>query len=897
MAENRKRNLSIFLNDEEDETVSEIMLENYLRNKETNSREYTHYCNEKKVCYLIEDEEYNLFLKLYSSVVLKRTKMMIELPKKVYQSTFHFLFKKESGQGQGQGASVHFMRSMIVKIFVLLKSLFKTNVVCNIEDCIVGKSSENEQRDIYIVQFKNIVIYDVVFKFVRNKILEDEELTEMFDEMGFTNTFENAFKDDSNILMVGSCYDGDRLIYSQYDIYGDNENNFSDNLEDKWEISLLLKHLSLRQSNYSEVMPLNVVGELNLSISHDILFNERFISQMVGLVNKKNVHEEDIMWALINLSLGKDLFPLMERFSQGISRFYWNQMLTSENPDKKHLGISTLFYYSSIHSEEEFKFILFENIWFFIRSTCDKYVSFKLDEDKRVEENENENENENQNENESEQLPNMGVDLESFDAVCYYIAKLSSLLYSNLFVCTDIGRKQWYHFNGIKWIKNNKGVFLSKLIDNDLYSLFHYWSVKFMREPVSDGDKFVRNYYAKSCSDFASFVRNPLKKKMLLNVCAEHYFWDNDHILNSNIKSDSFEEVLDTNKYLIGCCNGVYDLSLETFRDAKPDDLISLSTRNYYREYAWNDPCVIEITDFLKKVFPNQNILIYVMKLFASFLDGDIEEQFYIFTGNGSNGKSKLVELFQLTFGEYVGTLPVSLITGKRTQSSSATPEVVRMKGKRLGVMHESNESDSINLGLIKAISGGDKMYARGLHMEPIEFRPTFQLLLLCNDKPKKIDPYDFAMWRRIVVVNFNSSFVDNPDPEDSNQFKKDGSIHKKLNLWKEGFFWILTQYYIELKNHGNPIPEQVLFDTNLYRKTNDFVGAFLHLCVERTDSSMDVIYASDLFSRFKSFYVENYQEPNRLKYDNFVKIVSSNLGDAIYLERNKKGWSNIIVV
>tara|TARA_E500000331_G_C16841312_1_gene533643 strand:- start:50 stop:562 length:513 start_codon:yes stop_codon:yes gene_type:complete len=170
-------------------------------------------------------------------------------------------------------------------------------------------------------------------------------------------------------------------------------------------------------------------------------------------------------------------------------------------------------------------------------------------------------------------------------------------------------------------------------------------------------------------------------------------------------------------------------------------------------------------------------------------------------------------------------------------------------------------------------------------------------MLLLCNDKPKKIDPYDYATWRRIVVINFNSSFVDNPDPENSNQFKKDNNLYKKLTLWKEGFFWILVQYYIELKRHGNPIPEQVVFDTNQYRKSNDFVGIFLKRYVERTRYTSDVICGSDLYAKFKIFYVENYQEPNRLKFETFVTIVSSNLGDTIPLERNKEGWTNIVFV
>jgi P4 family phage/plasmid primase-like protien len=646
---------------------------------------------------------------------------------------------------------------------------------------------------------------------------------------------------------------------------------------------MLLKYTSIRTAYYSEVMPLSVYGDFNIPILSEILFrNEEFIYEMVDMINPNKTREEDVMWALINISSGRNLFPVMRKFSANIDREYWNRLSNGPNPDKNHLGISTLIYLASIHSKNEFQMWMFENIWLFIRNACDKYVSFQLNQ---------------KNGEEEEEEPDIKANFKTFDSVCYYIAMMSKILYSNKFVCTDIGKNKWYHFNGIIWMNSNKGVYLSKLLDTDLYSLFQYWSVKMMTENVTDDVKVIRNYYAKCCSDFASFVRNPLKKKMLLNMCMEHFYWDNGHILNQTIKCDSFEEVLDTNKYLIGFRNGVYDLSLESFRDAKPDDLISLSTQNHYYAYNWNDPTVIEINSFLRKVFPKQDIFQYVMRMFASFLDGDIEEQFYIFTGNGSNGKSKLVELFQMSLGEYVGTLPVSLITGKRTPSSNATPELARMKGKRLGVMHESNVSESINLGLIKAISGGDKMYARALHNEPIEFRPTFQLLLLCNDKPKKIDPYDFAMWRRIVVVNFNSTFVDNPDPEDDTQFEKDTNLYKKLPLWKQGFFWILVQYYIDLKRHGNPIPEQVLFDTEQYRKSNDFVGIFLKRCVERTEYSCNIIYASELFARFKIFYVENYQEPNRLKYENFVNVVSFHLGDKISLERNKEGWQNIVFV
>ena len=878
--ESRKRSIEDICDDilEEEHDVSLIQYENYLRSKETSRNDCSHICMENNICYLIGDKEYDFFLKLYSLVIIKGSNKLIELPKKVFPATFQFEYRYD---GENGGNVIHLMRRLIEKLFYILKSLFKTELVDNIEECMVARSNGTEQnRSLFIVQFKNIIIYNLVFEFVRNQLLQDMELKEMYGDFQFENTFCDAFKRDPKTLMVGSRFNGELLEYSRYHIGNDLENNFTENLLEIWEVDMLLKYTSIRKSYYSEVMPLSVFGEFHISISPKIIFqNEDFIYEMVEMINPNMAREEDVMWALINISSEKNLFYVMQRFSVNINRTYWNQMLKSPNPEKNHLGISTLVYFSSIYSGKEFKLWMFENIWLFIRNACDKYISFQLDK-----------------ENDGEE-PDIKVNFKSFDSVCYYIGVLSKFLYSNTFVCTDIGKSKWFHFNGFIWKSCNKGVYLSKLFDTNLFSLFQYWSVKLMTEDVANGVKLIRNYYAKCCSDFASFVRNPLKKKMLLTMCAEHFYWDNEHILNQTIKSVSFEEVLDTNKYLIGFRNGVYDLSLDIFRDAKPDDFISLSTQNFYYAYNWSDPIVIEINSFLRKVFPKQDILRYIMKMFASFLDGDIEEQFYIFTGNGSNGKSKLVELFQMSFGEYVGTLPVSLITGKRTPSSSATPELARMKGKRLGVMHESNVSDSINLGLIKAISGGDKMYARALHSDPIEFRPTFQLLLLCNDKPKKIDPYDFAMWRRIVVVNFNSTFIEDPDPEDDTQFKKDINLYKKLTLWKEGFFWILVQYYIELKRHGNPIPEQVVFDTNQYRKSNDFVGIFLKRYVERTRYSSDVICGSDLYAKFKIFYVENYQEPNRLKFENFVTIVSSNLGDTIPLERNKEGWTNIVFV
>ena len=79
---------------------------------------------------------------------------------------------------------------------------------------------------------------------------------------------------------------------------------------------------------------------------------------------------------------------------------------------------------------------------------------------------------------------------------------------------------------------------------------------------------------------------------------------------------------------------------------------------------------------------------IYLLKLFASFLSGNIkDEKFHIFTGTGANGKSKIIELYQSSFGDYCGQFNVSLLTQKRVKSNDTNSELAASKGKRFMVL------------------------------------------------------------------------------------------------------------------------------------------------------------------------------------------------------------------
>ena len=72
--------------------------------------------------------------------------------------------------------------------------------------------------------------------------------------------------------------------------------------------------------------------------------------------------------------------------------------------------------------------------------------------------------------------------------------------------------------------------------------------------------------------------------------------------------------------------------------------------------------------------------------------------------------------------------VPSSLITEKRARAEACNPALVRTKGKRFACLQEPEGNERINVGLMKELTGGDKIQAeRPAHKDPVEFKPQFK--------------------------------------------------------------------------------------------------------------------------------------------------------------------------
>jgi phage/plasmid-associated DNA primase len=259
-----------------------------------------------------------------------------------------------------------------------------------------------------------------------------------------------------------------------------------------------------------------------------------------------------------------------------------------------------------------------------------------------------------------------------------------------------------------------------------------------------------------------------------------------------------FDSQLDANPDLIGFENGVYDLRTDQFRDCHPGDYISLTTGNDYKEFEDNDQLITDIHCFMSQIFPDQYLRDNVLIQLASFLDGhNVNKKWNFWANVGSNwgprGKSTLFHLFQLAFGKYAVKQSPQILNeiAKSQKFGGFHPDVVQLRGVR--ALHiELDSTDTFDVNILKK---GKSLEARSLYHAPIKFECQFKMIIECHQLPSLV--------HGVSITEFKSRFVENPDPENSYELKKDSNLREKLDVWKEAFMYILLQYYKTYKKQG----------------------------------------------------------------------------------------------
>lgn len=672
----------------------------------------------------------------------------------------------------------------------------------------------------------------IIREYVINELKSDNEIIKMLNDQNLYEVIDEAVIERNNWLMYGSAKpEYEKNKYKLTRIYDKNLSFRSYEELDKIEILELPKLLSIRQikdddekAKFNENYSFDKITELHCRMfpgkKKTNMDDIRKVKKLCDMLSKKRICDYEkwisLGWCLHNIHDGL-LHVWVELSSHDTSKFKAGECEKKwKNFRKDGYNIGSLYRWAKEDNPELYaEFILEENSEILKRSlSCNDYD----------------------------------------------VAKAFHEIFKDDYKCSCTKNKIWYEFKNNRWTPIDGSNALFNKLNEDMVhkyaNMAQAYSVKMLN--ANNEDKEMYGNYMDQALKLSRKLRTVSFKKHLIEELT-HLYHDGD-----------FANKLDEDRDLLCFLNGVYDLKNNIFREGRPEDCISLCTGINYIPFDANDKNVKKVLQFFSEIQPEKDMMNYILDLMASCLQGHTpDEKFHIWTGTGGNGKSLAINLFQLSLGDYACTLPITILTSKRPSATTANPEIAKTKGKRFCVFQEPEHDDKIHVGYMKEISGGDKISARSLFKEPIEFIPQFKLILTCNNLPD-IPSNDGGTWRRLRVVEFAMMFVDNPDPNNPKQKKKNPHFKNEFNELKEAFMSALINRFENYKINGLIEPSKVTEYTQSYQRNSDKYLDFIVDSLVKTNENSDKISIKNLFGYFKLWHKEFYNNATIINQKDF---------------------------
>lgn len=210
----------------------------------------------------------------------------------------------------------------------------------------------------------------------------------------------------------------------------------------------------------------------------------------------------------------------------------------------------------------------------------------------------------------------------------------------------------------------------------------------------------------------------------------------------------------------------------------------------------------------------------YLQRAIGMSLVGIQRDHVFMFLyGSGRNGKGTFLNALLHAIGDYGMTLPPDILIEKKFESHPT--ELADLEGCRIAVGSEVPKGKAWDQVRIKALSGGDRIRARRMRQDFVEFSASHTFWISGNDQPR-VDSQDNGIWRRMRLVPFRADIpkeAENPDLAVMLEAERDGILA-----------WALDGCRLYLER-GLGSCAAVADATEEYKRNEDLVGEFLADC------------------------------------------------------------------
>jgi len=236
----------------------------------------------------------------------------------------------------------------------------------------------------------------------------------------------------------------------------------------------------------------------------------------------------------------------------------------------------------------------------------------------------------------------------------------------------------------------------------------------------------------------------------------------NDIIKHIKAKVVPKDIEFNSNPFLLGFNNGVYDLLIGKFRQYKYDDYITFTTKYDYVKPNYEDEDIIKIKEeiiaVINSIQPDKECQNLYLQILASGLDGRAYQKLFLFNGQGGNGKGLTGSIMCALLGDYYHQ-PSNGILKDVEKSNVPSPDMINLKGKRY--INFKEVAGSIRVAMLRNLTGGGKFSGRYLNQNPQEFFMSATFVMEFNTSPDFDGKPERADYRRLIDLLFPVNFTD----------------------------------------------------------------------------------------------------------------------------------------
>ena len=337
-------------------------------------------------------------------------------------------------------------------------------------------------------------------------------------------------------------------------------------------------------------------------------------------------------------------------------------------------------------------------------------------------------------------------------------AKLFAEIYKGKFVCTDYTRGVYQEFKAnCLWAENIGGAPIRLLISGQYRDKFVEHMRAIIAEVIDEDavpeDVEVLKKKAKDVEEICTLLELVGKKNNIQSS------------IKDIINDPEFLRNMNKEKWVLPM-RGQKVINLQTLE-------VAPRTENHKYNYECDFEYIPELSEedeqdvrqYWSDLFLGKEDTIQtVLDILKSSLIGEPLRYIYFMTGSGRNGKSTLFKILGKALGKAIDAISKSVIVQAKA-SSTTTTELEKLDKTRIAYASEFDDTqDTLNMVIIKQITGGDPINCRALYKTDETLTPTANLMVLTNNLPKfKVEQ---STLDRIIVIPFGAVFPVDKDYE-----------------------------------------------------------------------------------------------------------------------------------